>query len=183
MPIGEDKPQAAWTYPLAVFRDIGKILASALRSHATHAALVLIVLLVAVVTVTVVLRVTDPAFYFVNFVVFAMSGVGTLYLLARPTGPHPPSVEKEAQKQGVTPVEAASVMAALESRRFEWRTAQGIAEETGLPLTRVRRIIRTLEDYIMRSPVKDANGKQLYTSSSYYEERRKEKGRLLSALS
>lgn len=67
---------------------------------------------------------------------------------------------------------AQAVLNALEDPRWDWRTVEGLSEETGLPEDEVRRILESDPDEIIRSRTPDKGGRTLYTSRSIYKGRR-----------
>ena len=72
------------------------------------------------------------------------------------------------------------VLAALENPEYDWRTVDGIVTETGFSKEEVNLIFKTLEDDIVKSSFKSADGKSLFTSRKNYY---KTKGILTRALS
>jgi DNA-binding IclR family transcriptional regulator len=75
------------------------------------------------------------------------------------------------------------VIAALEDRRYEWRTIDGLAEQTGLPSAKVQEILESLQEDLVRSSVPDDRGRSLYTTRKHYRETHGLGARILSALS
>ena len=74
------------------------------------------------------------------------------------------------------------VISALEDSRYEWRSMEGISEQTGLPQAQVGRIIEEMEDEIVRSSVPDEKGRSLYTTRRHYRATHGFGARLLDAL-
>ena len=74
------------------------------------------------------------------------------------------------------------VTAALEDDRYDWRTLDGVAEQTGLPLAQVRHIIEDLGNKIVRSSIPDPEGRGLYTTRRHYNATHSIGERLLNAL-
>jgi len=58
------------------------------------------------------------------------------------------------------------VMKALENPEYSWRTARGIAEETGLDAQTVQDIIQALGKEIVQSKVPSEDGEELFTTSA-----------------
>jgi len=75
------------------------------------------------------------------------------------------------------------VIAALENDKYDWRTAQGVAHDTGLPVDHVHQILAALSDDVIRSSALDARGRPLYTTRKHYKKKQNFANRLLSALS
>lgn len=75
------------------------------------------------------------------------------------------------------------VIRALEDPNYEWRTAEGVAEQTGLPLASVRQILGELNGEIIRSSIPDESGRNLYTTRRHYRETQGLGTRILNALS
>ncbi len=76
-----------------------------------------------------------------------------------------------------------SVLTALGNKDYDWRTLDGIAVETKLPLAQVRKIIEGLGNKVVRSAVPDAIGRSLYTTREHYKETHGLGSRILNALS
>jgi hypothetical protein len=77
----------------------------------------------------------------------------------------------------------AAVIRALEDPRYEWRTVEGLAEQTGLSATNLRQILEELNGEIIRSSVPDESGRALYTTRRHYRQTQGLGTRILSALS
>lgn len=75
-----------------------------------------------------------------------------------------------------------SVMRALEDPRYEWRTIEGVCQQTDLPPDKVREILESSSD-IVRSSVPDELGRSLYTTRKHYRQTHGLGARFLSALS
>jgi biotin operon repressor len=85
--------------------------------------------------------------------------------------------------QALTTVEPAQLVTkALEDSRYEWRSIEGISEQTGLSQDQVRHIIEKMEDEIVRSSVPDEKGRSLYTTRQHYRATHGLGARLLDAL-
>jgi hypothetical protein len=77
----------------------------------------------------------------------------------------------------------AAVVRALEDSRYEWRTVDGLAEETGLSAANLQEILKDLNGEIIRSSTPDESGRALYTTRKHYRETQGLGTRILSALS
>jgi hypothetical protein len=77
----------------------------------------------------------------------------------------------------------AAVVRALEDPRYEWRTVEGLADETGLPADSLRQILEELNGEIIRSSIPDESGRALYTTRKHYRQTQGLGTRILSALS
>jgi len=75
------------------------------------------------------------------------------------------------------------VIDALEDPRYDWRTVEGVAEQTGIDPSMVRAILKESEDQIVRSSVPDESGRSLYTTRKHYRQTNGLGTRILSALS
>jgi predicted transcriptional regulator len=64
------------------------------------------------------------------------------------------------------------VVAALEDSRFEWRTLQGVAEQTKLSVDEVLASLSTLinRGIVIRSRIPAANGEDLYTTRTHFKD-------------
>jgi len=78
--------------------------------------------------------------------------------------------------------ERQTIIAALEDPRFDWRTVDGIAEQTHLPESDIRRVLEESEDEVVRSSIPDKYGRVLYTTRKHYKETHGLGARFLSAL-
>jgi len=58
---------------------------------------------------------------------------------------------------------AKSVLQALADEKWDFRTVDGIAKETGLPSDQVIRILQSYPEFVRRSPVRDRLGRSIYT--------------------
>jgi hypothetical protein len=74
------------------------------------------------------------------------------------------------------------VISALEDPRYEWRSLEGLSEQTGLAQAQVERIIKDMEDEIVRSSVPDEKGRSLYTTRQHYHATHGIGARLVDAL-
>jgi hypothetical protein len=75
------------------------------------------------------------------------------------------------------------VVQALEDPNYEWRTVEGVAEQTGLPEANVRETLEELNGEIIRSSIPDESGRHLYTTRKHYRETQGLGTRILNALS
>jgi ribosomal protein S25 len=75
------------------------------------------------------------------------------------------------------------VINALEDPRYDWRTVEGVAEQTGVTPSIVREILKESEHEIVRSSVPDESGQSLYTTRKHYRQSNGLGTRILSALS
>jgi hypothetical protein len=75
------------------------------------------------------------------------------------------------------------VVRALEDPNYEWRTVEGVAEQTGLEEANVRETLEELNGEIIRSSVPDESGRNLYTTRKHYRQTQGLGTRILSALS
>ena len=74
-------------------------------------------------------------------------------------------------------------MDALEDNRYEWRTLEGVSEQTGIPIPKILETIEGLQDIIIRSSVPDPSGRDLYTTRKHFKETQGILTRILSAVS
>jgi len=74
------------------------------------------------------------------------------------------------------------VIAALEDPRFDWRTIDGVATQTGLSPSQVLQVLQGADEEIVRSSVPDEKGRTLYTTRKHYRETHGLGARILSAL-
>lgn len=63
------------------------------------------------------------------------------------------------------------VVSALENPKYDWRTIDGIANDTRLSTERILHTINTLDEEIIRSPIPDEKGHYLYTTRKRYKTR------------
>ena len=75
------------------------------------------------------------------------------------------------------------VVSALEDPNYEWRTVEGVSEQTGLSASNVRQVLEELNGEIIRSSIPDESGRNLYTTRKHYRETQGLGTRILSALS
>src|ERR1700682_4698259 len=62
------------------------------------------------------------------------------------------------------------VVRALEDPNYEWRTVEGVAEQTGLEEANGREALEELNGEIIRSSVPDESGRNLYTNRKHYRQ-------------
>lgn len=65
-------------------------------------------------------------------------------------------------------LEMALTIAAIDRSPFVWRTAEGIAKETGIELTRVRECLEGSGDDVLESEETDSKGRALYTTQDHF---------------
>jgi hypothetical protein len=66
-------------------------------------------------------------------------------------------------------LEEVLTIAAIDRSRFTWRTAEGIAEETGIHLDRVRQILDTTSEAdVMQSDEANPQGHELFTTRDHF---------------
>ena len=75
------------------------------------------------------------------------------------------------------------MIGALEDERYDWRTVDGVSEQTGMPSPRVQEILKKLESEVVRSSIPDELGRALYTTRKHYRETHGLWDRFRSALS
>lgn len=60
-------------------------------------------------------------------------------------------------------------IAAIDRSRFTWRTAEGIAKETGIPLARVRQILETTSEAdVLESEESNSQGHVLFSTRDHF---------------
>ncbi len=77
------------------------------------------------------------------------------------------------------------VVRALENPKYDWRTIDGISEETGIDPHQVALILRFLPNLVdvVQSSVPDKLGRALFTTRNHYNERQNLANRILSVFS
>ena len=77
------------------------------------------------------------------------------------------------------------VVRALENPKWDWRTIEGISEETGIDRQKVAMILAFLPNLVdaVQSSVPDKRGRTLYTTRKHYNSRRNLANRILSTFS
>lgn len=78
-----------------------------------------------------------------------------------------------------------AIIGALENPKYDWRTIEGIAEETGIDRDQVSLILQRIWSLgnVVESSVPDKKGRPLFTTRKHYYERQTVINRVLSALS
>ena len=76
----------------------------------------------------------------------------------------------------------AKVLEALSNTSFKWRTLSGVAKETGLPLESVQAAMTQAADQIVRSSVRSADGRDLFTTREKFKSQATIPERLLGAI-
>jgi hypothetical protein len=59
-----------------------------------------------------------------------------------------------------------AIMRALRDPKWDYRTADGVARETGFPLDQVRAFLESRTDLVWKSSVPDRRNRDLYTAQS-----------------
>ncbi len=75
-----------------------------------------------------------------------------------------------------------SVLDALTSPDFKWRTVEGVAHETGLTQEIVHQAISEASDKIVRSSVPSSDGRELYATREHFREFASLSEKLLGAI-
>ncbi len=75
------------------------------------------------------------------------------------------------------------IIRALEDDRYEWRTVDGVAQQTGVPATQVQESLESLKQEIVRSSIPDEAGRSLYTTRRHYRDTHGLGAQFLAALS
>lgn len=65
-----------------------------------------------------------------------------------------------------------AVFKALEDPQWDWRTVDGLAEDTGLSSDQVLKVLESSPDEVIRSRTFDRRGRALYTTRRHYTKRR-----------
>ena len=65
-----------------------------------------------------------------------------------------------------------AIFKALEDPQWDWRTVDGLAEDTGLPSDHIRTALESSSDDVIRSRAPDSEGRVLYTTRRHYTKRR-----------
>ena len=74
------------------------------------------------------------------------------------------------------------VFRALENPKYDWRTVEGISEETGIDPSEVSLILQSNPN-VVQSSVPDKSGRPLFTTRNHYDKRQNIANRILSAFS
>ena len=75
------------------------------------------------------------------------------------------------------------ILTALENPEYNWRTVEGISNETGLGQSEVAEILSSLSDQIVQSSLPNKKGQVLFTTRRQYYRSRSLAERLLSVFS
>ena len=75
------------------------------------------------------------------------------------------------------------IIEALEDTRYDWRTVEGLSDQTGIPVQTVRDILEGLQQDVVRSSIPDELGRSLYTTRRHYRQTQSLGTQILSALS
>ena len=75
------------------------------------------------------------------------------------------------------------VIGALENPDYDWRTIDGIVNDTKLSPDKVLQIIKLLESEVIRSSIPDEKGRPLYTTRKHYSMTHSLANRFLNAAS
>ncbi len=79
--------------------------------------------------------------------------------------------------------DAQKVLNALQNPEYDWRTVDGIVQETGLSAEVVQQFLDTATDEVVQSTTPDARGHALYTTRDHFKSRKNILNRVLSVLS
>ncbi len=71
---------------------------------------------------------------------------------------------------------------ALENPNYDWRTVEGISQETGIDPYQVVQILKFLPD-VVQSSAPDKSGRALFTTRTHYNKRQNIGNRILSIFS
>jgi hypothetical protein len=74
------------------------------------------------------------------------------------------------------------VMSALENPKYDWRTVEGISQETGIDPSEVSLILNSNPN-VVQSSVPDKSGRPLFTTRNHYSKTQNIANRILSAFS
>jgi hypothetical protein len=77
--------------------------------------------------------------------------------------PVQPSLFGQKEMVEIANPAAKSVLEALADEKWDFRTIDGIAKETGLQSDQVKRILQAFQQLVRRSPIRDRLGRSLYT--------------------
>lgn len=90
----------------------------------------------------------------------------------------PPSVPLSKEQQ------IESVRASLESPQYNWRTIDGISQDTGLDYQSINDVLlQDLSGVVIKSRVPDEKGRTLYTTREHYKKSQPIWNRILAAVS
>jgi hypothetical protein len=74
------------------------------------------------------------------------------------------------------------IIEALEDDRYDWRTIDGISEQTGVAAADVRELLNSLDEVVVRSSIPDESGRALYTTRQHYRQTHSIGARFLDAV-
>ena len=66
------------------------------------------------------------------------------------------------------PDDEKKIIAALENPKYDWRTVEGICQETGISSEAVLEWIKRMEDIVVQSSIPDKKGQNLYTTRKHF---------------
>lgn len=66
--------------------------------------------------------------------------------------------------------EEEKIINALRDERWDYRTVEGIAKGTGIPVDTVRTFLKTHKDIVRKSSIPDRLGRDLYTLNNRYSQ-------------
>jgi hypothetical protein len=75
------------------------------------------------------------------------------------------------------------VVRALENPKYNWRTVDGIAQETGIDPYQVAQILKFLPNVVDTVQSTDKSGRQLFTTRKHYNRTQNVLNRILSTFS
>jgi hypothetical protein len=81
-------------------------------------------------------------------------------------------LDRKAKEDRINRDKIDRVIIALENPKYDWRTIEGVIEETQLPPEEVHKIIRELGSQVVKSKVPDNNGRALYTTKTHFNRRK-----------
>lgn len=85
---------------------------------------------------------------------------------------HKPDPRQVTEEELRKTLDTAVVLKALEDPRWDWRTVQGVARDTGIPENEIFAIIESSPDEVIRSRIRDEQGQALYATRQHYTKRR-----------
>jgi hypothetical protein len=75
------------------------------------------------------------------------------------------------------------IVRALEDPRYDWRTIEGVANETSISPATVQEVLENLKQEVLRSSIPDESGRNLFTTRRHYRQTHGLGARFLAALS
>ena len=66
--------------------------------------------------------------------------------------------------------EEEKIINALRNKRWDYRTTEGIAKETGIPVDTIRTFLETRKDIVRKSSIPDRLGRDLYTLNNRHSQ-------------